>query len=30
MVMVQIRAEMFPCPACGADAVGTVDTLVCR
>lgn len=25
-----ITAEMFPCPVCGADAAGTLDTLVCR
>ncbi len=25
-----ITADMFPCPACGAAAVGTIDTLVCR
>ncbi len=25
-----ITADMFPCPVCGAVAVGTIDTLVCR
>ncbi len=28
--LLPITAAMFPCPACGASAVGTIDTLVCR
>ena len=27
---IPITPAMFPCPACGSGAVGTIDTLICR
>jgi len=27
---IPITPEMFPCPTCGVDPVGTIDTLICR